>query len=213
MIEKRLGGKGTVRLDLLIKTLQRRWDEVVPFFLRDDVEFEQKKYDDLRYEGANDDYKRLIRESSKAGDYPWPRADPVHIYELPMILRKSYESYRKLRMIRPRRQVNLLSTKYSLPLEILYLITDHLHTNELRHMAIAFNEQFPVSFWRRQIPDMFFEVNRIERINWSLFAVLVRTDHIQKSPGVLNPRRLLDVIRPRQEDENVQIVMNRQAWA
>lgn len=73
-------------------------------------------------------------------------------------------------------------------------------------MVIALNEQFPVSFWRRQVSSggLFFEVENIsaDLMNWPFLAVLARTDFVQKSGGVLNRRRLLDMIRPRQEDED-----------
>ena len=86
----------------------------------------------------------------------------------------------------------------------MYLISDHLKAGELRNMVIALNEQFPVSFWRRKIPDMFFENRNIRAVNWPLLAVLARSKYIRKLPGVLNRQRLLDMIRPRENGQDGQ---------
>ena len=98
-----------------------------------------------------------------------------------------------------------MSTKYGVPLEILCLIGEYLDTTELRNMTIVLNEQFPVSFWRGQISDIFFEIDNIsaDRMNWSFLTVLARSDFVQESDGVLNRRRLLDMIRPRKEDRDI----------
>lgn len=205
LIQKGLGKEGEVRLDVVIKTLRCRWKELFPYLLRYLPEVKNGDSDGLIGKNIEDDYKRLILRSDCAGVYPWPESDPIHIYELRTIIRKAYESRRSQRMIRNPRPVSLLSTKYGVPLEILCLIGGYLDTNELRNMTIALNEQFPVSFWRGQIPDIFFEIDNIraDRINWSFLAVLARSDFVQESDGVLNRRRLLDMIRPRKEDRDI----------
>ena len=39
-------------------------------------------------------------------------------------------------------------------------IADYLTTQELYTMLTAFEEEFPIEYWKRQIPvDLFFELN------------------------------------------------------
>lgn len=131
LVQKELGNKGEVRLDILIKTLRCRWEELVPYLMKYIPKVREGDSAGLIGKNINHDYKRLTLGSGEAGVYPWPESDAIHIYELRTVIAKSYDSRRKQRMIRPSQPVNLLSTKYGIPLEVMYLITEYLDINEL----------------------------------------------------------------------------------
>lgn len=192
----------------MIRTLRRRWEELAPYLVVSDNDGLFEMVGDSnsgKSEDTTSDYKRLLPGGGRAGVYPWPKSDPVHIYELRTVIKRVYDSRGKWKTIRRScRRLNLLSNKHRLPLEIVYLISEYLDISEIRDMVLALNEQFPVSFWRRPISNLLFEVENIgaNSINWPLLALLVRRDFVLTSEGVLNRRRLLDMIRPRQEDED-----------
>lgn len=212
LIQKR----GIKRLDVLIRILRRRWEELVPYLVGDLSISKVGSQKDGESNSGNgedvaSDYNRLLLKRGSHGMYNWPVSDPVHIYELRTTLKRAYESRREWKTIRRScRRLNLLSNKHRLPLEIMYLITEYLDISEIRDMVLDLNEQFPVSFWRRPISNLLFEVENIgaNSINWPLLAFLVRRDFVLTSEGVLNRRRLLDMIRPHPEDEDLTRLKN-----
>jgi hypothetical protein len=162
---KELGKKGIVCLEVFIKALRRRWEELVPGTKDPDSA-------GLIDKSINDDYKRLALGRRCAGVKPGPASDPIYIYELRAIIEAGYHFRRMQRMQRPRWPANLLSTKYGIPLEIMYLTSEYLSINELQTMTTALNEQFPVGFWRRQISDIFFRWIISVQIAWTGLCLL-----------------------------------------
>lgn len=79
-------------------------------------------------------------------------------------------------------------------------IADYLTTQELYTMLTAFEEEFPIEYWKRQIPvDLFFELNYVdsESFPWAFFVSEVLSQNLHEKSGELwNRMHIMKLLAP-----------------
>ncbi|PGH17917.1 hypothetical protein AJ79_00816 [Helicocarpus griseus UAMH5409] len=103
--------------------------------------------------------------------------------------------------------------KYKVPLEIKYLIADHLSLADTRRMLMAFGDTFDVNFWKWRVPsELLFEFkddlkdsssssdgndsNGGKMFAWDYVAAEIERRGVLSWPGVKNRRRILNMLNP-----------------
>ena len=149
------------RLDLLVAGLEKHWQSIkLPTRNRASTARRKKMEATARYRKAS---KIRVNEP-----------DPVYIPGLPEILgesvkRRSRPVRAKITRQRPKLPFRVLTQRFSLPAEILYMILDRLKLDDVVNCVVAFAEELPGQYWRQRLPgDFLFEINDIdpEQIDW-----------------------------------------------
>lgn len=102
-------------------------------------------------------------------------------------------------------------TEYGIPLEIIFLIAEHLEVTDARNIGIAFGEQLSVHYWRKRILDIYVEVDDVDadRVDWGYLAVRLESRDMRiilkpsasgplekLSERLWNKERIINMLRP-----------------
>ncbi|KAK2757602.1 hypothetical protein FQN54_004571 [Arachnomyces sp. PD_36] len=177
LIEHEFGSLATSRLDLIVTALQRQWDDVISQ-LPGPSEYHLAKHQGL------DDSEKL--------------RDPMFIRGVETLLQdcKDLSESQNLQATASR---SILSSKYNVPLEIVYLIADYLSFRDTCNMLLAFGGELPASYWKRYVPtEILFEFKTLDHDSplWPYIAAIIETRGILKSDEIWNRKRILGMLKP-----------------
>ncbi|EZF79046.1 hypothetical protein H105_00014 [Trichophyton soudanense CBS 452.61] len=166
LIQHNIGPVAGFKLDLLVAALRKQWDDLMPQLVAASTNYYSPLYaGPFDYFlagrlGHSKEYRRVLafRDYMHWDNKSFPRQptlslpDPVFIPELDSL----FQNCRQKSSLIRRSSKRILTLDYRLPLEILMCIADYLTTQELYTMLTAFEEEFPIEYWKRQIPvDLF----------------------------------------------------------
>ena len=187
LIENRVGSLAMSRLDLIATALRDQWRDIISQECNGETGttgyLNFKSYHDL------DGYKLK---------------DPRFILEVNSLFQDGAQLSTN-EDSRNDNSRNLLTYKYKVPPEIKYLIAEYLDLTETYNMLAAFDEKFPVDFWKKHVPtDLIFELENIRDNNtsfWAYIAVEIEKREIvggwnETWNGIWNRRRILNKISP-----------------
>lgn len=183
LIEQRLGSLATSRLDLIVAALRKQWDEIIPRISRSSTSAAELSYNFGRY------YQGL--------QHSYQVEDPMFIPPLNTLLQTCTDLSSANKGSRETISLNILGSKYNVPLEITYLIADCLSLRDTYNMLIAFGEKFPPNYWKRQIPtDILFELEKFDDnpFLWPYIAPKIESWGILNTYGIGNRKRILGMV-------------------
>lgn len=189
LIEHKIGPLATSRLDLIVAALRKQWDDIISLLAQPPIRL---CYKFKRYQGFED-----IDQA----------ADPMFINELKPLL-QNYANLPANPYQQETASLGIINSKYNIPLEITYLIVDHLNLRDTYNMLIAFGEKLPVNFWKRHIPtDILFEFERFDHDSflWSNIAVEIESRGILETHGIWNRKRVLGMLNPIKQFVNTEL--------
>lgn len=190
-MEKFVGTQVHQHLDVVLEALEEHWSQYIPML---DPEVRN-------FEGSDDAHSEFLGIVQIWG----PFEDPVHVPELKRDIQKCIKSTRRKKQRKRAGPTKYLATRHKVPLEIIYMIVEYLEIADAWKMHIAFGEQLPLEYWKKQIPDIFFEVDGIlpDRIDWPYLAVMLDSKYNWTTPieedvcDWLRYRKyIIDVLRP-----------------
>lgn len=188
LIERKIGSGSlaTSRLDLIAQALQKQWDDIIPEVSNRDKHPASWYFDFSNYQNL-DDHDKL--------------QDPLFIPEVDSLLQDCAQ-FSASRVLQEAVSVSadVLSSKYNVPLEIKYLIAQHLNLEDTYNMLIAFGEIFPMEYWKKHVPtDVIFGLEQVDHDSfpWPCLAVEIENRAIlKKANGIFNRKRILSMLNP-----------------
>ena len=179
LIEHKFGPLATLRLHLIVTALRKQWDDIIP-------RISHPPSTSLRY---NFGHYQGLENNDQVGD-------PMFIQELNTLLQDCTNLSANQG---PQETIllNILSSKYNIPLEVTYLIVDHLNLRDTYNMLVAFGEKFSVDYWKRHIPtDIIFELKKFDHDSflWPYIAAAIESRGILETGGIWNRKRVLGML-------------------
>ncbi|RJE25363.1 hypothetical protein PHISCL_02326 [Aspergillus sclerotialis] len=171
------------KLDLLVAGLQKRWLDIKDFTIN-------------RARNAGREKKEAAARYRRASEIRVDEPDPVYIPGLQEILDESVKRRSRPTRTRITRQLpkipfRIFTQRFSLPVEILYMILDRLKLDDVVNCVVAFAEELSGQYWRQRFADFIFEVNEIdpEQIDWVYLLSTLWQRGLYKPGGALHTRR------------------------
>ncbi|KAK2785363.1 hypothetical protein FQN53_007804 [Emmonsiellopsis sp. PD_33] len=208
LVERIIGPtQAMLHLDKIVAALRDQWNDILASdACKGSSRLPPGFFEFSLYHGLNDYYNRM---------------DPLFIPEVEELLRDSSQQ-----LLEARKQQEACRNRigqgscdsifnHKVPLEIKYLISEHLSLVDTRNMLIALGENFPTNFWKRRVPmELLFEFkNDVEEGNgnnsdnsnfngdktfaWDYIAAeMERRDIMGSALGIKNRRRILNMLTP-----------------
>lgn len=180
LIEHKFGPLATLRLDLIATALRKQWYDIIPRISHPQLPT-SLRYNFRQYQGVEDNDQV---------------EDPMFIPKLDTLLQDctNLPANDSQEIV----SLDILSSKYNIPLEITYLIADRLNLRDTYNMLAAFGGKFPVDYWKRHIPstDIIFELKKFDSDSflWPYISVEIESRGVMETYGIWNRKRILAML-------------------
>jgi hypothetical protein len=200
LIERIIGPCAETQLELFTHALYKMWTEQDSGVLNY-IKAESTNIDSRERKGWSNRYLFPRTEEARIAV-----KDPEDIPEIEALFRKStLRKTGKLRSWRRRdgpiaTKSGNLDPKCDLPLEIIYMILDHLYDPDASQVIEAMNWHIHDTYWRSRLTrfsgDIIFEIEQFklaDSLDWQFLCLQIEP-LLETSKGLLNRRRILRIL-------------------